>query len=456
MNSWATEPPTSNSPAAISSFTSTGEKLRGEFAIVRIKRGKGNEWLLLKKKDAFAEPGWDPEDHARSVLTGRTQEEIARDLRGPSNDGSARTGYSPIRIFPHAGADRRRELRHRGDDWLLRNQMGRRPRHLSTSITAACAWFPATATRWIANIPSCRSCRITSKPRPRFSTAKSPRWTTRPAQFRTAPEPHQRGRRSAIATLARNIPVVFFAFDLLYLDGHDLRGEPLAERKRLLKEVLKPGDSIRYSGSFRGQRSGPPRSRESAGARRRRRQARDELLRIAPHLRLGEVQGHQNPALSSSADSPRASATFRRPRPGHLRSRQIDMGGQRRHRFRSQDDGNDPCEARAAGDRGVLRSNPTSICRASVTWTRPELVCEVRFSNWTDDGRLRARFSSACVPISIRRNACAIQAEAPERTPLLAPRFKGSDAHHRPPSPEVHESRQALSTRRTESASAIC
>ncbi len=26
----------------------------------------------------------------------------------------------------------------------------------------------------------------------------------------------------------------------------------------------------------------------------------------------------------------------------------------------------------------------------TVTWTRPELVCEVRFTNWTDDGRLRA------------------------------------------------------------------
>src|SRR5437879_4630513 len=57
-----------------------GEKIRGEFAIVRTKRGKGNEWLLIKKKDEAAVPGWNPEDHARSVLTGRTQEEIARGL----------------------------------------------------------------------------------------------------------------------------------------------------------------------------------------------------------------------------------------------------------------------------------------------------------------------------------------------------------------------------------------
>src|SRR3984885_9940013 len=47
-------------------FHLSGEKLRGDFALVRTKRGKGNEWLLLKKKDAFAQAGWDTEDQARS------------------------------------------------------------------------------------------------------------------------------------------------------------------------------------------------------------------------------------------------------------------------------------------------------------------------------------------------------------------------------------------------------
>jgi len=38
-------------------FILQGEKLKGEFAIVRMKRGKGNEWLLIKKKDADAPVG---------------------------------------------------------------------------------------------------------------------------------------------------------------------------------------------------------------------------------------------------------------------------------------------------------------------------------------------------------------------------------------------------------------
>jgi bifunctional non-homologous end joining protein LigD len=62
-------------------FRLHGEKLNGDFAIVHMKgRGKGNEWLLIKKRDEFAVPGWDIENHAWSVLSGRTQEEIAQNL----------------------------------------------------------------------------------------------------------------------------------------------------------------------------------------------------------------------------------------------------------------------------------------------------------------------------------------------------------------------------------------
>jgi bifunctional non-homologous end joining protein LigD len=62
-------------------FRLNGEKLEGEFAVVLMRgRGKGNEWLMIKKKDAGAQPGWNVEDHAYSVKTGRTQQEIAEDM----------------------------------------------------------------------------------------------------------------------------------------------------------------------------------------------------------------------------------------------------------------------------------------------------------------------------------------------------------------------------------------
>lgn len=58
-----------------------GEKLRGRFVIVRTKTDAGGkeEWLLLHKRDEFAVDGWDAEDHLRSVLSGRTNDEVKAD-----------------------------------------------------------------------------------------------------------------------------------------------------------------------------------------------------------------------------------------------------------------------------------------------------------------------------------------------------------------------------------------
>src|SRR5258708_38569117 len=45
---------------------------------------------------------------------------------------------------------------------------------------------------------------------------------------------------ASIAALARSKPATLFIFDLLYLDGYDLRGAPLSERRKLLESILKP------------------------------------------------------------------------------------------------------------------------------------------------------------------------------------------------------------------------
>jgi bifunctional non-homologous end joining protein LigD len=77
-------------------FRLHGEKLAGTWAIVRMKgRGKGNEWLLIKKKDEAAQAGWDIEKYAVSVKTGRTQAEIAAEL--PSKKKATRNKVTPAK-----------------------------------------------------------------------------------------------------------------------------------------------------------------------------------------------------------------------------------------------------------------------------------------------------------------------------------------------------------------------
>jgi ATP-dependent DNA ligase len=51
---------------------------------------------------------------------------------------------------------------------------------------------------------------------------------------------HRLGRKVVSAQLQREVPVIFVAFDLLYLDGRTLLQEPLRERRRLLEELELP------------------------------------------------------------------------------------------------------------------------------------------------------------------------------------------------------------------------
>jgi DNA ligase D-like protein (predicted polymerase)/DNA ligase D-like protein (predicted 3'-phosphoesterase) len=86
-------------------FVLQGHKLRGEFALVQLKKKGGDKnWLLLKKRDAFASYK-DITKEDRSVLSGRSIEEIAREAKSQGDmwlPGKGRAGKSPRRKVPAA------------------------------------------------------------------------------------------------------------------------------------------------------------------------------------------------------------------------------------------------------------------------------------------------------------------------------------------------------------------
>ncbi len=65
----------------------SGQKLKGRLILIQRDRNRrdGNrgedssQWLLLHKNDDYAVSGWDAEDYPKSVLTGRTNEEVKAD-----------------------------------------------------------------------------------------------------------------------------------------------------------------------------------------------------------------------------------------------------------------------------------------------------------------------------------------------------------------------------------------
>ncbi len=85
-------------------FDLTGEKLAGRFVLIRRDRepGRREQWLLLHKRDEQAVDGWDPEDHPRSVKSGRTNDEVkaAPDAMWRSDAPAAEAEVTLARAVP--------------------------------------------------------------------------------------------------------------------------------------------------------------------------------------------------------------------------------------------------------------------------------------------------------------------------------------------------------------------
>src|SRR5205085_1302241 len=64
-------------------FRLSGEKLKGDFVLAKMRSrrpgSKGNEWLLIKKKDDYVRTGYDIDKYDYSVLSRRSLKEIAGD-----------------------------------------------------------------------------------------------------------------------------------------------------------------------------------------------------------------------------------------------------------------------------------------------------------------------------------------------------------------------------------------
>ena len=212
-------------PPATSTSPSLGEKLRGRFALVRRGARVADEWLLIKKHDDDAVAGWDPEDHPRSVKSGRTNDEVreapAGELDGLGELGRAdrRRAGRPRRARHGRAVDARRARAapHRprqghlpgprpwqaadearphppprhdgaGDAAVPRRPAGRRPavparRRRARDVAPA---LPKRAPSWLASLAPTTAAPSTSCP------TRPPRWPGWPT---TAPSSSTRGPR---------------------------------------------------------------------------------------------------------------------------------------------------------------------------------------------------------------------------------------------------------------------
>ena len=184
--------------------------------------------------------------------------------------------------------------------------------------------------------------------------------------------------------------MVIFLFDLLWPDGRDLCGEPLTERKRLLKQILQPNDVIRYSEHFPGTGAELLEAAKAQGlegiiakrassfyeSRRTSDWVKFKLVTTDEFVLCGMIKGEREPfgALALGIYDH-----------GKLKwAGNVGTGFDRKKM--------DAIHARLAplATETCPLEPEKDLPKKGVIWTQPEIVCEVRFSNWTDDGKLRA------------------------------------------------------------------
>ena len=233
-------------------FSLNGEKLRGSFVLVKLKHSeKGNEWLMIKHKDATEDSAWNLDEHDGSVLTGRTIEEIKEELppkRSPSplrpdEVQGARKSAMPSRLGPMLATIG--EGPFSDPNWLFEIK-----------------WDGVRALAWIAHgtlTLRSRAGQDITKRYPELASlpeAIAARETILDGEIVALdPKGHSNFERlqermhvrTPSESLVSQVPVVYYVFDLLYCDGYDLRQAPLIERKQLLQRQLHSPQRFRYS-----------------------------------------------------------------------------------------------------------------------------------------------------------------------------------------------------------------
>ncbi len=355
-----------------------GHKIVGEFALVRTNRAKGKDWLLIKKKDFAVREGWDPETDTRSVLQGpgdisSTEGAVKAEMPAALEPMLATLGNA----VP-SGSDWLYEVKWDGYRALCFIESGK-VRMVSRRGTKLDKQFAAVATALGQSVKADTAIidgevvALDDNGNPSFQHLQNlTGFGTKPA-LKGMPTPN----------------LNFFAFDLLYLNGYDLRKAALIDRRQLLISILLPSEIVRYSEHFIGKGDEllqAVRAKGLEGIIAKQAQSRYESKRSASWIKIkvttqqdfvvcGYILGEREPFGALVL--------------GYYKNKKLVYAGNVGSGFTQQ-------SLKAVFEKikpliwkkPVLSDVPREI--GEVTWVKPELVCLVKFTSWTNDDRLRA------------------------------------------------------------------
>jgi bifunctional non-homologous end joining protein LigD len=355
-----------------------GHKIVGEFALVRTNRANGKDWLLIKKKDFAVREGWDPEADTRSVLQGPGEISSTEGAVKAEMPTSLEPMLATLGNAVPSGSDWLYEVKWDGYRALCFIEGGkvrmvsRRGTKLDKQF-APVAQALAQSVRADTAIIDGEVVALDDNGNPSFQhLQKLTGFGTKPALKGLAPP-----------------NLNFFAFDLLYLNGYDLRKAALIDRRQLLMSILLPSEIVRYSEHFIGKGDEllqAVRAKGLEGIIAKQAQSRYESKRSGSWIKIkvttqqdfivcGYILGEREPFGSLVL--------------GYNKNKKLAYAGNVGSGFTQQSlKGVFEKIKPLITKKPVLSDVPKEI--GEVTWVKPELICAVKFTSWTKDDRLRA------------------------------------------------------------------
>jgi bifunctional non-homologous end joining protein LigD len=369
-------------------FVLNGQKLRGEFLLVRMKNDPGDNWLLIKKDDEHASSEENVLDLDYSVKSGATLEEL-RERETPlrKKDGSIDRHF--LEALVKKGAKK--------------TSMPENVQPMLATLTGESfdrmGWIfeiKWDGYRSIAEVRK-REAKLYSRHQLDFTEMFSPvvddlyklgfeaildgEVVVVDEAGRSQIKLLQHYRRTGQGTL------VYYVFDLLYLNGYDLQSLPLDLRKSILKQVLPALPRIKYSDHIETQGTAlfeVARKNEVEGIL-----AKDKNSRYRQNVRSSEwlkIKAYrQQEAVIGGFTQPRGSRKdLGAILLGVYVGKDLVYVGHTGGGFGEAD----LTEVKSRLEPLIQEKSPFKKkpkANAPVTWVKPELVCEVRFIDWSKD-----------------------------------------------------------------------
>jgi bifunctional non-homologous end joining protein LigD len=199
-----------------------------------------------------------------------------------------------------------------------------------------------------------------------------------------------RKRKSDIEALLGKAKIVYFVFDLLYMDGYDLMSCSVVERKAALERILRPASFVKFSEHIIGEGEAVFAQMEKfhlEGMMAKRAAGHYVQRRSSDWLKVKTVE--RSEVVVAGYTAPRGSRShFGALVVGLYRDKELHYvahvgGGFNQRTLAGMHKLMQPLRTRQSPFVDTPKTNEP------VQWLKPKLVAEVKFSEWTADGHLR-------------------------------------------------------------------